>query len=83
MVEPLPLALHHDYLQYMYHVYVMQTGSNMYHVYEHVVCLNECMFASAVYMKGYASYYVLCIIFLFQHYMHVHVHGAVFLYVWC
>ena len=27
MVGPLPLAPHHDYLQYMYHVYVMQTGS--------------------------------------------------------
>ena len=27
MVGPLPLALHHDYLQYMYHVYVMQMGS--------------------------------------------------------
>ena len=27
MVGPLPLALHHDYLQYMYHAYLMQTGS--------------------------------------------------------
>ena len=27
MVGPLPLAPHHDYLQYMYHVYVMQMGS--------------------------------------------------------
>ena len=27
MVGPFPLASHHDYLQYMYHVYVMQTGS--------------------------------------------------------
>ena len=28
MVGPLPLAPHHDYLQYMYNVYLMQTGSN-------------------------------------------------------
>ena len=27
---------------------------------EHVVCLNECIFASTMYMKDYASYYVLC-----------------------
>ena len=27
---------------------------------EHVVCLNERMFASAMYMKDYASQYVLC-----------------------
>ena len=26
MVGPLPLAPHHDYLQYMYHVYLMQAG---------------------------------------------------------
>ena len=29
MVGPLPLAPHHDYLQYMYHVYLMQTGSKL------------------------------------------------------
>ena len=27
MVGPFPLAPHHDHLQYMYHVYLMQTGS--------------------------------------------------------
>ena len=27
MVGPLPLAPHHDYLQYLYHVYLMQTRS--------------------------------------------------------
>ena len=27
MVEPWPLAPHQDYLQYMYHVYLMQAGS--------------------------------------------------------
>ena len=27
---------------------------------EHVECLNECMFASAVYVNDYASYHVLC-----------------------
>ena len=27
MVGPLPLAPHHDYLQYKYHVYLMQAGS--------------------------------------------------------
>ena len=26
MVGPFPLAPHHDYLQYMYHVYLMQEG---------------------------------------------------------
>ena len=26
MVGPWPLALHQDYLQYMYHVYLMQAG---------------------------------------------------------
>ena len=30
MVGHFPLALHHDYLQYMYHVYVMQTGSKLW-----------------------------------------------------
>ena len=51
---------------------------------EHVACLNEHMFVSAMYMKGYASSYVLRLKFLsFQHNMHVHVHGAIFLYVWC
>ena len=29
MVGPLPLAPHHDYLQYMYHVYLMQMGSKL------------------------------------------------------
>ena len=28
MVGPLPLAPHHDYLQYMYHIYLMQMGQN-------------------------------------------------------
>ena len=28
MVGPLPLALHHDYLQYRYHVYLMHQGQN-------------------------------------------------------
>ena len=28
MVGALPLALHHDYLQYMYHVYLMHRGQN-------------------------------------------------------
>ena len=27
---------------------------------EHVVCLNECMFSFAMYMKDFTSYYVLC-----------------------
>ena len=27
MVGPLPLAPHHDYLQYAYHIYIMQAGS--------------------------------------------------------
>ena len=29
MVGPLPLAPHHDYLQYMDHVYLMQMGSKL------------------------------------------------------
>ena len=28
MVGPFPLAPHHDYLQYMYHVYLMHRGQN-------------------------------------------------------
>ena len=28
MEGPLPLALHHDYLQYMYHVYLRHLGQN-------------------------------------------------------
>ena len=28
MVGPWPLAPHHDYLQYMYHVYLMHRGQN-------------------------------------------------------
>ena len=28
MVGPLPLALHHDYLQHMYHIYLMYRGQN-------------------------------------------------------
>ena len=50
---------------------------------EHVVCLNERMFSSAMYMKDYESQYVLCLSFLIQQYMHVHLHGAICLYVWC
>ena len=28
MVGPFPLAPHHDYLQYIYHVYLMHRGQN-------------------------------------------------------
>ena len=28
MVGPWPLALHHDYLQYMHHIHLMQQGKN-------------------------------------------------------
>ena len=31
---------------------------------EHVACLNECMFSSAMYMMDYTSWYVLCLRFL-------------------
>ena len=48
---------------------------------EYVVCLNERMFSSAMYMKDYSlsMFYVLS--FIFQHYMPVHVHGAICPYV--
>ena len=29
IVGPFPLAPHHDYLQYMYHVYLMHRGENL------------------------------------------------------
>ena len=43
---------------------------------EHVECLKECMFASAVYVNDYASEHVLC----FKHFsfMYVQPHGVVF-----
>ena len=41
---------------------------------EHVECLNERMFSSAVYVKDYAS----LVRFIFKHFgfMYLHVHGA-------
>ena len=44
--------------------------------YEHVECLNECMFASTVYVKDYAS----LVRFMFKNFgfMYLHVHGASF-----
>ena len=43
MVGPLPLAPHHDYLQYMYHVYLMHRGQN-----QGVIIFNFLKLSSAI-----------------------------------
>ena len=45
--------------------------------------MNECCFASAMYMNNYASYYFYVLSIFPQHYRYDHVHGARFPYVWC
>ena len=48
--------------------------------------MNECCFASSIYMNNYASYYVVHFMFLsilLQHHRYVKLHGARCLDVWC